>query len=330
MPLQVLVLVHLITIITSLAFTLQEAGASITRPGCPEKCGNITIPYPFGMGRGCYLNRHFEITCNMSSNPPHPLFLQKLQVLQISEDYLRINDIAHPSCFDNKSGKSDSSNVAFIRTHHFSYPHTQNNFIVIGCDIFAYITEQNSTTYASGCASICPNSSITAGFSSFTCSGVGCCRTNFHKDIKWFYLRIRSINMITPAWTSVPCGLAFIAERNFSIYKNFNVSNKIDKNLYFVPAVLEWSVGKVSCPEAVRRKNYACGQNTHCINSTKGHGYKCRCFKGYQGNPYLANGCKGTAHVSSPSQLFIFIILRVPKGQILPGGHAASFNVVPE
>ena len=306
MHLQVLVLVHLITVITSL-------GAIITKHGCQGKCGNITIPYPFGMGKGCYLNRHFEITCNMSFNPPRPLLLQEVQLLQISEDYLRVNDLAHSSCFNNQSGQTDSSFAPYNRSHHFSYSHTRNNFIAIGCDIFAYITEENSTKYASGCASLCPNSSIIADFSSSHCSGVGCCRANFQKDISWFNLRIRSINMITPAWRSMPCGRAFIAERNFSMHGNINISKEINKNSYFVPAVLYWSVGKVSCSEAIRRKNYACGQHTDCVNS--GQGYKCRCLKGYQGNPYLTNGCKGTGHVSFPSQPVIFIFLQLPKSQ---------------
>ncbi|XP_034697220.1 wall-associated receptor kinase-like 10 [Vitis riparia] len=175
MLLQVLVSLHLITVIISLVTILQEAGASPTKPGCPEKCGNITIPYPFGMGKGCYLDRHFEITCNMSSNPPRPLLLQEVQLLQISDDSLRINDTAQRSYFNNQSGKADSSFVPYDRTHHFSYSHTHNKFIAIGCDIFAYITEHNSTTYETGCASLCPDNNITVGFSSSACTGIGCC-----------------------------------------------------------------------------------------------------------------------------------------------------------
>ncbi|KAJ9691240.1 hypothetical protein PVL29_013421 [Vitis rotundifolia] len=304
MLLQLLVSVHLITIIIIFfVFIPQEAGASLTKPGCPEKCGNITIPYPFGMGKGCYLHRDFEITCNMSSDPPLPLLPQEVQLLQISEDKLRINDIAYRSCFNNQSGKTDSSYVLYNRTHHFSYSYSHNKFIAIGCDIFAYITGHNSTAYATGCASLCnTGNDITAGFSSSACSGIGCCRTYLQTDIASFYLRIRSINMITPTWSSEPCGLAFIAERNFSIREHFNLSSKFDKNLYFVPAVLDWSVGEVSCHEAIRRKNYACGQNTYCNNSIQGRGYNCHCLNGYQGNPYLANGCQDINECNDPKQ----------------------------
>ncbi|WJZ96971.1 hypothetical protein VitviT2T_015609 [Vitis vinifera] len=239
----------------------------------------------------------------MSSDPPLPLLPQEVQLLQISGDKLRINDIAYRSCFNNQSGKTDSSYVSYNRTHHFSYSFTHNKFIAIGCDIFAYITGHNSTAYATGCASLCnTGNDITAGFSSSACSGIGCCRTYLQTDIASFYLRIRSINMITPTWSSEPCGLAFIAERNFSIREHFNLSSKFDKNLYFVPAVLDWSVGEVSCHEAIRRKNYACGQNTYCNNSIQGRGYNCHCLNGYQGNPYLANGCQDINECNDPKQ----------------------------
>ncbi|RVW68595.1 Wall-associated receptor kinase 5 [Vitis vinifera] len=294
MLLQVLVSVHLITIIISFVFIAQEAGASMTKPGCPEKCGNITIPYPFGMGKGCYLNRNFEITCNMSSNPPRPLLLQEVQLLQISEDYLRINDIVHHSCFNKQSGKTNSSHVPYNRTHHFSYSHTQNEFIAIGCDIFAYITEDNSKTNATGCASLCnTDEDIATDFSSSACSGIGCCRTYLQTDISRFYLKMRSINMITPIWTSQPCGLAFISERNFSIRQYFNLSSKfLERNLYFVPAVLDWSVGDVSCPEAIRKKTMRVARIRTAITPSRARGISVTALKATKGTPTLQTAAK--------------------------------------
>ncbi|CAN6180763.1 unnamed protein product [Urochloa humidicola] len=41
----------------------------ITRPGCPDKCGNISIPFPFGMKPGCF-REGFEVTCDHSFQPP--------------------------------------------------------------------------------------------------------------------------------------------------------------------------------------------------------------------------------------------------------------------
>ncbi|KAF8701818.1 hypothetical protein HU200_033139 [Digitaria exilis] len=46
----------------------------ITLAGCPDKCGEISIPYPFGMKPGCFLDG-FQVTCNYSFQPPR-LFIE--------------------------------------------------------------------------------------------------------------------------------------------------------------------------------------------------------------------------------------------------------------
>ncbi|CAE5963585.1 unnamed protein product [Arabidopsis arenosa] len=35
---------------------------------CPTHCGGIEIVYPFGVGKGCYLEKWYEITCNTSTS----------------------------------------------------------------------------------------------------------------------------------------------------------------------------------------------------------------------------------------------------------------------
>ena len=34
--------------------TAVAAAAPVALPGCPETCGNITVPYPFGTRPGCF------------------------------------------------------------------------------------------------------------------------------------------------------------------------------------------------------------------------------------------------------------------------------------
>ena len=47
----------------------------ISQPGCKDQCGNVTVPYPFGIGHSCYIDDWFEIVCNGTG-----AFLKKINV----------------------------------------------------------------------------------------------------------------------------------------------------------------------------------------------------------------------------------------------------------
>ncbi|XP_010415630.1 PREDICTED: wall-associated receptor kinase-like 9 [Camelina sativa] len=49
-----------------LLFVILDS-ANLTVSSCQSDCGGIEIPYPFGIGKGCYLEKWYEITCNASS-----------------------------------------------------------------------------------------------------------------------------------------------------------------------------------------------------------------------------------------------------------------------
>lgn len=58
--------------------------------GCPDKCGDITIPYPFGTRPGCYRSG-FHITCNESTTPPKAILGDNIEVLGINISSAEIN-----------------------------------------------------------------------------------------------------------------------------------------------------------------------------------------------------------------------------------------------
>ncbi|KAE8773175.1 Wall-associated receptor kinase-like 10 [Hordeum vulgare] len=53
------------------------------RPDCQQSCGGVDIPYPFGIGAGCFL-RGFEITClNNNTMPVLPASTGVVRVLSL-------------------------------------------------------------------------------------------------------------------------------------------------------------------------------------------------------------------------------------------------------
>ncbi|KAB5573080.1 hypothetical protein DKX38_000274 [Salix brachista] len=67
-------------------FQLARAVAPMAKPGCQDHCGNISIPYPFGTTKDCYLDESFEIVCDETVNPPR-VFIRKtnMEVRNIEE-----------------------------------------------------------------------------------------------------------------------------------------------------------------------------------------------------------------------------------------------------
>ncbi|GLT38239.1 hypothetical protein SLA2020_125000 [Shorea laevis] len=64
----------------------SAVGAPLGKPGCRELCGNIRIPYPFGIGADCYLSKWFEVSCNETSITPTALLtsIDNIEVLHFS------------------------------------------------------------------------------------------------------------------------------------------------------------------------------------------------------------------------------------------------------
>ncbi|GAB4855828.1 hypothetical protein Ancab_024472 [Ancistrocladus abbreviatus] len=91
-----MVLHMIIPIILWLSVPTEALAAPLTmaKKGCPERCANVTIPYPFGIGAECYYNQWYAITCNSSFNPPRPFLAAfPLELLQATlyPKTLRVN-----------------------------------------------------------------------------------------------------------------------------------------------------------------------------------------------------------------------------------------------
>ncbi|XP_026411095.1 wall-associated receptor kinase 2-like [Papaver somniferum] len=313
--------------ISSLSSSAEFAQA---KPGCQSKCGNVTIPYPFGIGNNCSMidldaNIKYNIICNSSYNPPKPFMKTAgnyLEILSISETEVRIRNSFTKFNRDFYWNATDVPDTPQMRLHVFAsklvafvetdkepqllnldntplmVSYTKNKFYGIGCGLFAVFINLIGTgdIVNRECQSSCGN--IKEG----SCSGSGCCQTTVPTGMKSFTVSVSGIptdSTIGPFMGQTLTSFAMLAEQgeytfgSMDLTLNTTEMHEKYENKIIVPVVLDWAIGDKTCEEALNSTTYACQDNSDCVDKINGNlGYRCTCRDGYKGNPYLSPGCK--------------------------------------
>ncbi|KAL6655403.1 hypothetical protein ACP70R_006229 [Stipagrostis hirtigluma subsp. patula] len=259
------------------------------RPGCQSRCGDVDIPYPFGMSSQCAIHRGFNITCKLVDGAYRP-FKGPFEVTKISVPDAKAWMMLNISwqCYDPKEGRMKwwllHENFTYTP---FRFSPEDNKIFVIGCNTLAYM---RGVSYDIGCWSTCFGEEPKNG----SCSGAGCCEADIPKNLGYFEAYFNKKYNSTQIWNRSRCSYLVVMEKAAFNYSTTYVASTTfwDENKGRVPAVMNWEVGLHACKNAKNLSSYACiSDNSECVDSTDGRGYRCSCKDGYEGNPYVKDGC---------------------------------------
>ncbi|KAJ1702005.1 hypothetical protein LUZ63_001784 [Rhynchospora breviuscula] len=273
-------------------------GLGVAKSGCTTKCGDVDVPYPFGIDPGCSLEG-FHLNCSRNAtNGTYKLFAGNVEVLEIllpTSQARMMNSISW-QCYDNTARNiTDDIWSLALRSTQYRVSSLHNKFLAIGCDTLAYniMVDYKNHQYRTGCVSVCYSpESLTNG----TCSGIGCCETPIPPGINYYKATFdKNFNSSSVSDFS-RCSYAVVMEADNFIFDTSYVTttNFWYKNNGEVPILVDWSIGNETCEVAQRNtSNYACASpNSICKDLGVGLGYICNCSEGYEGNPYLKDGCQ--------------------------------------
>lgn len=139
-----------------------------------------------------------------------------------------------------------------------------NSLVVVGCDIYVELRPGDQDVLLSSCTAVCPVVVVVRD------SGV----INIDGDNRSIVLG-RGGNCSGIGCCSAPEAL---------------------------PAMLDWTISNSTCPTNAsapecRSANGFCRNFTSDVDFQKPFsGYVCSCSQGFQGNPYIDGGCKGTCN----------------------------------
>ncbi|CAN6182766.1 unnamed protein product [Urochloa humidicola] len=280
-------------LIPAAAWLLAAAAADLPAarsPGCATTCGDIDVPYPFGLDPQCAINDEFRLNCSTVGRATK-LFHGSLEVIRFSvpDGKAWLKTLMSSQCYDQATGDMSYSN-AWLNISNLPYVLSadDNKVIVLGCRSLAYML---SDTYIIGCLSTC-DEPLRNG-SSCASGNAGCCQADLPRGVQYYQSFFNELYNTTKIWRNTPCNYVTVMESaafNFSTtYLTSTVFYDTDGSR--TPVVMEWGITKDTCEQArINKTAYACvSDHSDCVDSDAG--YRCRCKDGFNGNPYIVGGC---------------------------------------
>ncbi|KAJ0917969.1 putative wall-associated receptor kinase [Helianthus annuus] len=270
-----------------ISLTTPPALAKHAKPGCIDMCGNVIIPYPFGIGTGCSINPWYMVDCKNST--PYLSVLKQLEVLQVDLEYqtVTVNTPTMISYCQNPVRNSSHTMSIDLGGSPFWFSKSHNKFVFEGYGVAVMMMDGGSMV--TGCSTASLNVSDS---DRKKCFGNGCCQTAIPH-----YLKSYSINITSLEEEEGGCGSAFLVDKTSYDQGRLSDSLIVRRSASFIPISLLWTLtdsDQVTCcnsddTESSERRER---RQVDMFNGNPVYTWRCNSYYERSLNPYLIDGCK--------------------------------------
>ncbi|XP_066399678.1 putative wall-associated receptor kinase-like 16 [Miscanthus floridulus] len=270
-------------------WAVAVATAARRSPGCATRCGDMDVPYPFGLDPQCAIHDGFQLNCTTVGRATKLLYLDvEVTKISVQDGKAWLMTLISRQCY-NQTTNDMSYDNAWVNATDTPYVLSadDNKIIVLGCNSMAYM---QSDSYVIGCMSTCDDPPKNG-----SCSGTaGCCEAELPRGVRYYQGFFNELYNTTRIWRKAPCNyIAVMESAAFNFSTTYLTSTAFyDADDSRTPVVMEWGIARHTCEEAKANETaYACvSDHSDCVYSDAA-GYRCRCSSGFEGNPYIVDGC---------------------------------------
>ncbi|OEL16956.1 Wall-associated receptor kinase 3 [Dichanthelium oligosanthes] len=257
-----------------------DVPAARGRPaGCATRCGDVDVPYPFGLEPRCAINDGFWLNCTTPVGHATPT-LQYINVevtkISVEDGKAWLKTWMSRQCY-NQSTNQVFQNNAWIGFAGSPYVLSadDNMVIVLGCRSMAYML---SDAYIIGCMSTCHED---VPLRNGSCSGnAGCCQADLPRGVQYYQGFFNDFYNTSEIWRRTPCNYVTVMESAAFTFSTTYLTSTVfyDTEDGRTPVVMEWGIARQTCEQAKINKTtpYACVSNhSDCVDNDYA-GYRCR------------------------------------------------------